>query len=45
VPVESGDVRDVRCYVCLDEGCEWCPAVDAVEEEFDVHATREDPPR
>lgn len=31
--MESGDDRKVHCVVCLDEGCEWCPAVDAAEDE------------
>lgn len=31
--MEDSGLRRVLCWVCLDEGCEWCPAVDAVEEE------------
>jgi hypothetical protein len=32
VPVEDSGPNVVFCVVCLDEGCEWCPAVDACEE-------------
>jgi len=27
------DLGGVLCFVCLDEGCEWCPAVDALDDE------------
>jgi hypothetical protein len=26
--VVGEDLHGVQCFVCLDEGCEWCPAVD-----------------
>lgn len=29
----EGELSGVRCFVCLDEGCEWCPAVDAFDDE------------
>jgi hypothetical protein len=41
VPVEELDRQGVLCFVCLDEGCEWCPAVGAVEYE---DAPEETPP-
>lgn len=33
--MEELDRKGVLCFVCLDEGCEWCPAVDAVEDAAD----------
>jgi hypothetical protein len=28
IGVVGEDLHGVQCFVCLDEGCEWCPAVD-----------------